>query len=185
MKGIKWHLVNNWEGAGFRSHTFVAQLPNGALVKTTERYLAGATGGDQADDLEHITSALVFVPDLKVERVDDSGEYAALKLEPEPERMALDPRFYRPRIELDEDGRHFVPDGRGGEIEVTPMSATVTVKPARTDPPLDATDYEPQNAGALEAIRAKFYRRYAVPRSSVMKALRRLLRRPEAPSSSV
>lgn len=112
MKGIKWHLVNRWEGHGFRSHTFAAQLPSGALVKTTERYLAAAADG--GEDLEHITTALTYVPGLEVQSVEDSGEYPALvELEQPAERMELDPRFYRPRIELDPelDGAHLEPQG--------------------------------------------------------------------------
>lgn len=81
MTGIKWHLINNWEGHGFRSHTFAARVPGGALIKTTERFLAAVDLrqeiGAGADDLEHITSALVFVPGLCVTK-ETAASYAEL-----------------------------------------------------------------------------------------------------------
>ena len=109
MKGIKWHLINHWTGHGFTSHTFAASLPNGALIKTTER----TKDAKAPDHLEHVTTALTFVPELEVDPAD-SGEFAALELSPRPLKMELDPRFYRPpRIELDPelDPEHLEPQG--------------------------------------------------------------------------
>ena len=156
--GIRWHLVNRWEGHGFRSHTFAATLPNGVLVKTTERYLG--VGASTADELEHITTALAFVPDLEAVDPSDSGEYAALIVQ-EPK---LDPNFYRPDPEPDLDVTNL------GDTEPTKIhsrlnpdgSLTMTVDAGRIDPELDAGDFEPQGsrrgtlAAALERLKLGF-----------------------------
>lgn len=78
--------------------------------------------------------------------------------------LVLDPRFYRPpRIALDPELEAELAAGAELETVTWPTGGvTITVKPARTDPPLDAADFEPQGkrkwtlADGLERLKLIF-----------------------------
>lgn len=134
--GIRWILVNNWNGEGFRTRTFGANLPTGVLFRTVDRF-------DQADVNKpnfgaiEIVTALEFVPSIRI-LADDapSGEWPAIEEKTGCARrppirglenrrkmeMVLDPRFLRGNPE---------PIGTPIDLSKTPEEARIKPREPR------------------------------------------------------